>query len=91
MIEDYKKFLKKNRELFYMLFSISTFTVFFLVFISSWMTVIMNVDRSYGNNKRLNTYRENLATFQKCAEKITDATLVETYCGTAPSEPILIW
>lgn len=91
MIEDYKKFLKENKEFIYMLFSAGAFIVFFILFLGSGIAVISNIDRSYSNNKQLNTYRENLATFQKCAEKIEDASLISSYCGDAPSEPILTW
>jgi len=91
MIEDYKKFLKENKEFFYMLFSFGAFTVFFILFLGSGIDVVSNIDRSYSNNKQLNTYRENLVTFQKCAEKIEDASLIRSYCGDAPNEPILIW
>jgi hypothetical protein len=91
MIEDYKKFLKENKELFYMLFSFGAFATIFIVFICSFIAVASNIDRNYSNNKKLSVYRENLATFQKCAEKIQDTSLIRSYCGDAPSEPILIW
>lgn len=91
MFEDYKKFLKENKEFFYMLFSVGAFAVFFIFFMGSGISVISNVNRAYSNNKELSVYRENLATYQKCAEKIEDASLIRSYCGDAPSEPILIW
>lgn len=76
MIEDYKRFLKENKEFFYMLFSAGAFAIFFIVVISSFIAVVTNIDRNYSNNKELSVYQENLATFQKCAEKIIDASLV---------------
>ena len=91
MLEDYKKFLKENKEFFYMLFSAGAFAVFFILFMSSGIYVISNVNRAYSNNKQLSVYRENLAIFQKCAVKIEDASLIPSYCGDVPSKPILIW
>lgn len=91
MIEDYKKFLKENKEFFYMLFSAGAFPILFVLIMWGSMMALSNIDRNYSNNKQLNTYRENLATYQKCAVKIEDASLIPSYCGDAPSEPILIW
>lgn len=91
MIEDYKKFLEENKEFIYMMFTASAFAILFIFFTGSCLVVLSNIDRSYSNNKQLNTYRENLATYQKCAEKITDESSISSYCGRAPSEPILIW
>lgn len=91
MIEDYKNFLKENKEFFYMLFSAGAFAVFFILLLGSSIMVLSNIDRSHSNNKVLSTYRENLATFQKCAEKIEDVSLIRSYCGDAPNEPVLIW
>ena len=91
MLEDYKKFLKENKEFFYMLFSLGALGIFVIIFLSSFVAVVSTIDRNYSNNKKLSTYRENLATFQKCAEKIEDSSLIRTYCGDAPSEPLLIW
>lgn len=91
MIEDYKKFLKDNREFFYLLISVGAFAIFLIFFTCTCLAVISNIDRSYSNNKELSVYRENLATYQKCAEKITDESSISSYCGRAPSEPILVW
>lgn len=91
MIEDYKRFLKENKEFFYTMFSAGAFAVFFILLLGSSIMVLSNIERNYGNNKELSVYRENLATFQKCAEKIEDTSLIRSYCGDAPSEPILIW
>lgn len=91
MIEDYKKFIKENKEFFYMLFSAGAFAVFFIFLLGSSIMILSNIDRNYSNNKVLNTYRENLAAYQQCAAKIRDESSVSSYCGFAPSEPVLIW
>jgi hypothetical protein len=91
MINEYKKYLKKNSEDLFLVFTCCAgVAIFFFVTIGGIVT-LTNVGRSIRNTKELNVYRENLATFQKCAEKVTDASLVESYCGSAPNEPTLIW
>ena len=91
MLEDYKKFLKENKEVFYTLFSGGAFVILFFLIMWGSMMALSNIDRNYSNNKELSVYRENLATYQKCAEKIEDASLIPSYCGDVPSKPILIW
>lgn len=91
MIEDYKKFLKENREFLFQLTTISSFMLIFLFVSLGGISSLVTFDRFVRNTSEMRVYQENLATFQKCAEKITDASLVETYCGSAPNEPVLTW
>lgn len=91
MFNEYKKFLKENQEFLFLAIT-STGLLLFIFFIPVGVTCTFStLTRHLSNSKQLEVYRENLATFQKCAEKVTDASLVETYCGSAPYEPILIW
>lgn len=65
--------------------------VIFLLAIIGGVTTMVTLNKIVSNNAQLNVYRENLVTYQKCAKKIEDSSLIRTYCGDAPSEPILIW
>jgi hypothetical protein len=91
MIDEYKDYLKRNQE---DIFSYATVGIgmflFFSIFIGGLVTLgtVTNFVRS---STELNVYRENLTTFQKCAEKVTDASLIESYCGETPREPVIVW
>jgi hypothetical protein len=91
MIDEYKNFLKRNKE---GLFTYSTVGIgiflFFSISVGGAVTII-NINTFVRNSTELNVYRENLATFQKCAEKVTDVSLIESYCGETPREPVIVW
>ena len=91
MINEYKKFLKENREFFFLYVTGCGIAMGILFTTVGCVATVSVLTKHNSNTKKLNAYRENLATFQKCAEKVTDASLVESYCGRAPNEPILIW
>lgn len=91
MIEDYKRYLKQNSNDVFFAFTCAAGMVIFLLVIIGGVTTMMTLNKIVSNNAQLNVYRENLATFQKCAEKIEDTSLIRSYCGDAPTEPILIW
>ena len=91
MIDEYKNYLKRNQEQVFSLVTIgSGVLLFFSIFIGGLVTLgtVTNFVRS---STELNVYRENLATFQKCAEKVTLPPAVETYCGETPREPVIVW
>lgn len=91
MINEYKDYLKRNQEEFFSCATISIGVILFIcTFLGGTLTLI-NLNTFVRNSKELNVYRENLATFQKCAEKVTDASLIESYCGETPREPIIVW
>jgi hypothetical protein len=91
MIDDYKDYLKRNQENIFSIITIgSGVLLFFFVLLGSMLT-LSTVTRFVSNSTELNVYRENLATFQKCAEKVTDASLIESYCGETPREPVIVW
>lgn len=91
MIEDYKKFLKRNTENIFTGFTIGVGVLaFFLLLLGGVVTGSM-VTRYISNNNQMRAYRENLAIYQECAKKISDTSTIDNYCGDAPSEPILIW
>lgn len=91
MIEEYKRYLRQNTNDIFTAFTIGVgILTFFFLMLGGVVTAKM-VTTHINNNKQLSVYRENLATFQKCAEKIEDTSLIRSYCGDAPSEPILIW
>ena len=91
MINEYKKYLKKNSEDFFLFFTCGASVLIFLFIAIGGIVTLSTLTRHLDNSKRLSVYRENLATFQKCAEKVTDASLIESYCGSAPNEPTSIW
>lgn len=91
MIDEYKNYLKRNQEQVFSLVTIgSGVLLFFSIFIGGLVT-LGTVSKFVSNSTELNVYRENLATFQKCAEKVTDASLIESYCGETPREPVIVW
>ena len=91
MINEYKKYLKKNSEDFFLFFTCGVSVLIFFFIAIGGIVTLSTLTRHLDNSKRLSVYRENLATFQKCAEKVTDASLIESYCGSAPNEPTSIW
>ena len=91
MIDEYKNYLKRNKEDIFSIVTIgSGVLLFFSIFVGGLVTLgtVTNFVRS---STELNVYRENLATFQKCAEKVTDVSLIESYCGETPREPVIVW
>jgi hypothetical protein len=91
MIDEYKNYLKRNQEDIFSFVTIgSGVLLHFFIFIGGVVTLI-NINTFVRNSTELNVYRENLTSFQKCAEKVTDASLVESYCGETPKEPVIVW
>lgn len=91
MIEEYKRYLKQNSNDVFFAFTCASGMVIFLLVIIGGVTTMVTLNKIVSNNAQQNVYRENLATFQKCAEKITDASLIGKYCGEAPTPRTLIW
>jgi hypothetical protein len=91
MIEEYKKFLKKNANDIFSIFTIGVGVLTFFFLLLGGVVTGSMITRYISNSNEMGVYQENLATFQKCAEKIKDASLVGAYCGEAPTPPILIW
>jgi hypothetical protein len=91
MINEYKDYLKRNKEDIFSVVTIGSGVLLYFFILIGGVVTLINISTFVRNSTELNVYRENLATFQKCAEKVTDASLVESYCGSAPNEPTLIW
>lgn len=91
MIDKYKDYLKKNIEEIFFIFTICAGATLLFLTITGGIIILTIGGTFVRNSTELNVYRENLATFQKCAEKVTDVSLIESYCGETPSEPTLIW
>jgi hypothetical protein len=91
MIDEYKNYLKRNKEDIFSIVTIgSGVLLFFSIFIGGLVT-LGTVTNFVRNSTELNVYRENLVAFQKCAEKVTDTSLIESYCGETPREPVIVW
>ncbi len=91
MIDEYKNYLKRNQEDFFTIVTLGGGVILFCFIIIGGIVTLSTVTRFVSNSTELNVYRENLATFQKCAEKVTDVSLIESYCGETPSEPVIVW
>jgi len=91
MIDEYKDYLKRNKEDFFTIVTLGGGVILFCFIIVGGIATLSTVSTFVRNSTELNVYRENLATFQKCAEKVTDVSLIETYCGETPQEPIIVW
>lgn len=91
MIDEYKKFLKENSQEFFAFSTAGVGVLLFFFILYGGIHALSGLDRFTRNSKEMGFYMITLATFQKCAEKVTDASLVETYCGSAPREPALSW
>ena len=91
MIDEYKDYLKRNKEDIFSCATAGIGMVLFLFIFFGSITTLSTITRFVGNSTKLNVYRVNLATFQKCAEKVTDVSLIESYCGETPSEPVVVW
>jgi hypothetical protein len=91
MIDEYKDYLKRNQENIFSIVTIGSGVLLYFFILLGGVVTLININTFVRNSAELNVYRENLATFQKCAEKVTDASLIESYCGETPSEPIIVW
>ena len=91
MIEEYKDYLKRNKEDIFSAVTIGSGVLLYFFILLGGVATLSTVRTFVGNSKELNVYRENLATFQKCAEKVTLPPAVETYCGETPREPVIVW
>jgi hypothetical protein len=91
MIDEYKNFLKRNQEDIFSYATVGSGVLLYFFILLGGVATLTTVTRFVSNSTELNVYRENLATFQKCAEKVTDDSLIESYCGETPREPIIVW
>ena len=91
MIDEYKNFLKRNKEELFTYSTVGSGVLLYFFILLGGVATLSTVRTFVGNSKELNVYRENLATFQKCAEKVTLPPAVETYCGETPREPVILW
>ena len=91
MINEYKDYLKRNQENIFSVVTIGSGVLLYFFILLGGVATLSTVRTFVGNSKELNVYRENLATFQKCAEKVTLPPAVETYCGETPREPVIVW
>ena len=91
MIDEYKNYLKRNQEDIFSVVTIGSGALLFLFIFFGSIATLSTVTTFVRNSTELNVYRENLATFQKCAEKVTLPPAVETYCGETPREPVIVW
>ena len=91
MIDEYKDYLKRNQEQVFSLVTISGGALLVSSILFGGLIILTTVIKFVGNSTELNVYRENLATFQKCAEKVTLPPAIETYCGETPREPVIVW
>ena len=91
MIDEYKNYLKRNQEDIFSVVTIGSGVLLFFFILLGGVATLSTVTRFVSNFTELNVYRGNLAEFQKCAEKVTDASLIESYCGETPREPTIVW
>ena len=91
MINEYKDYLKRNQENIFSVVNIGSGVLLYFFILLGGAVTIININTFVRNSTELNVYRENLATFQKCAEKVTDVSLIESYCGETPREPVIVW
>ena len=91
MIDEYKDYLKRNQETIFSVVTLGSGVLLYFFILLGGIATLSTVSTFVRNSTELNVYRENLATFQKCAEKVTDVSLIESYCGETPREPIIVW
>ena len=91
MIDEYKNYLKRNKEDIFSIVTIGSGVLLYFFILIGGVVTLINISTFVRNSTELNVYRENLVTFQKCAEKVTDTSLIESYCGETPREPVIVW
>ena len=87
ILEDFQRFVKTNSDEVWTVVTVAGGSVItFSLLIMSPM-LLNHILKSSQFHQQMESYQKVVASYQNCASKITDSSLIRDYCGDKPESP----